>query len=150
MESFGKSRNFYQTSSIRISSLLLIYGLASIFILGGCATPSDLHQLSDQKLQKVSDRDLCEAYFYGQGENVRRELERRKLISETQWSTVHKNIVRKGMKECSVRAAWGAPEYTFAHTQSDRDKILVFQGDQAKIQVDIAEGRVKAVNRHSP
>lgn len=116
-------------------------------LLGGCATPPDLDNLSDQKIRKVSDRDLCEAYHYGRGENVRQELKRRKLIREAQWPSVDKNVVRQGMRECAVRAAWGAPNYTFASTDQDIDKTFVFRRNGRKIEVRIADGRVRSIER---
>lgn len=132
------------TRSLNLSFLIL--GL--VFFLVGCSfPPPDLNNLSDDQLQRVTDRNLCEAYFHGQGKNVREEIKRRALVPRMDWSFVEKNKVRDGMKECSVRASMGDPSVTRAKTDADPEQVFVYRRDDRRIEVELHHGRVRVVRR---
>ena len=132
-------------------SVFLWKGFVAVFVvvlMAGCAeAPPELQGLTAQEIQSVSARDLCEAYYYGQGSNVREELERRGLIPEADWPAVQKNIVRPGMRTCSVRAAWGAPNETVARTDAEVDLGMIYRRKGERIAVSLVDGRVTRMER---
>jgi hypothetical protein len=79
--------------------------------------------ISSQNYTSMSDLGLCSAFEEIRGcaqaplctvprherDNVRAELNRRKLIPAADWGNIEAGKVVRGMGHCSVLAAWGAP-----------------------------------------
>lgn len=129
-------------------TLLVLSGF--LFLTAGCAESPELDQLSGEELRRVSDRDLCEAYYYGRSEKVRGELNRRGLIPETDWRRVQRNRVRPGMRECSLLAAWGAPNNIIARTRADVDKVFVYDRKDRRTEVYVSDRRVERIREIEP
>lgn len=76
----------------------------------GCATTPD-------QLASKSDLDVCKTYGVFAngivwGETARQyktELERRNILSASEWQTVNSKQIQRGMSLCALYASWGRP-----------------------------------------
>ena len=89
----------------------------------GDASPTAAKAVVSQDYASLSDKELCSSFEAirrcaraplcsvpkYESEKVRSEIDRRKLIPATEWSTVEAGSVTRGMGYCAVLAAWGTP-----------------------------------------
>lgn len=128
------------------SCLIFVFGLT--FVLSACAFNAPEYQnYTEEQIRNLSDRDLCEGFFYGQADGVQNEIMRRHLIDEEDWNAVRRNQVYRGMTECAVRASLGNPVHTKARTSEDVDKLLIFNRKKGEMRVFISKNRVQRVRR---
>ncbi|TNF69985.1 MAG: hypothetical protein EP298_01295 [Gammaproteobacteria bacterium] len=84
---------------------------------------SNIQTMSSQQLLGVSNNNLCVAYYQNKPPQVKKEIERRGLISEDSastvwtWDDINSRQVKKGMSLCSVLAALGKPNSMTAGNQ---------------------------------
>jgi hypothetical protein len=102
----------------------------AILIMGafaGCqygdVNPNATKAVISQNYASLSDKDLCSSLDAirrcaraplcsvprYEGEKIRAEIDKRRLISATDWTTVESGSVTRGMSYCAVLAAWGTP-----------------------------------------
>ncbi|MCF6765278.1 hypothetical protein L3V82_05800 [Thiotrichales bacterium 19S3-7] len=84
---------------------------------------SNIQTMSSQQLLGVSNNNLCVAYYQNKPPLIKKEIERRGLISEDSaktvwsWDDINAHEVKKGMSLCSVLAALGKPSSMTAGNQ---------------------------------
>lgn len=130
-------RNFLRTTVV-----LLTLGL-----LAGCGGPAELANLSSDDIREVSERELCEAYYYGGADNVRNEINRRQLIREPRWNQVDARKVGPGMSECAVLASLGTPNRIEARTDRDTTKVLVYRTKERTLRVHLKNDRTEKIEK---
>jgi hypothetical protein len=96
-------------------------------LLAGCqygdVSPTAARAVVSQDYASLSDANLCSSFDAirrcaraplcsiprYEGEKVRAEIDRRKLIPATDWATAEAGSVTRGMGYCAVLVAWGTP-----------------------------------------
>ena len=74
-----------------------------IMLLFGCAgSPIVINSMSSEELSLQNSFSLCNAYQYKESEKVRAELERRKILSESEWRLIDSKYLQVGMSELSL------------------------------------------------
>ena len=94
----------------------------------------DYASLSDRQLcssfeaiRRCARAPLCSASRY-EGEKVRTEIDRRRLIPAVDWAMVDAGTVTRGMGQCAVVAAWGAPVFA---SDAGLTTTMVFDGGRS-------------------
>jgi len=91
-----------------------IFAIFIFFIAGSCigtyGSPAIVSMLDQKHLKEFDDYILCKAYGFSQSENVRRELENRKIFTILDWEVIDKKQVKIGMSVCALYASWGVPD----------------------------------------
>lgn len=64
-----------------------------------------INQLSAKDLRHINDDDLCSAYSSQSPARLRKEIERRKLVTTTDWLNIRHKRIKMGMSQCAVLMA---------------------------------------------
>jgi hypothetical protein len=112
-------------------------------VLAGCqygdVSPTAARAVITQDYASLGDRELCASFEAirrcaraplcsvprYEGERVRAEIDRRKLIPLTDWAAVEAGSVTRGMGYCAVLAAWGSP---IMASDAGQTTTMVFDG----------------------
>ncbi|MCF6767685.1 hypothetical protein L3V86_04820 [Thiotrichales bacterium 19S11-10] len=107
---------------------------------------SDIQTMSSQQLLGVSNNDLCVAYYQNKPPLIKKEIERRGLITESSvstvwaWDEIEKHEVKKGMSMCAVLASLGKPTSLilgdqFLELHYPMSIVILIKNDKGNYQV---------------
>ncbi len=141
---------------VRLAILILCVGFFS-----GCAGSSiRIASMSPEELQSVDETRLCSTYYYKANDNLANEISRRKLITESEWTSIKNKQISAGMKRCGVFAALGNPHMIMRKPIEGQKEVeaLVFPvgtgslyptySKQRAITVYLVDGVVTKVDRN--
>ena len=88
-----------------VKMLLPIFVLS---ILYGCAgSPMRIGSMSPEELRGVNQYNLCNAYHNNKDQEVRAELDRRNVLSKSEWSLIDSGYIQVGISELALTCLRG-------------------------------------------
>lgn len=132
----------YRVFTLSFGILFVVLGFVA------CANRAELADLDEEEIRRVDDRELCEAYYYGQADNVRYEINRRGLIPEARWSAVDAQKTSPGMRECAIYASLGTPDRIAAKTGTEKSKVFYYEKNDLTVRIFYENNRVSKIERN--
>jgi len=127
------------------AALILFFLMLPSGVTKASRPPSPLGPLTD-----LDSSSLCILFKTEPDKSVRNEIDRRKLISENDWSMIANQDVKVGMSLCALLAEKGPPVLIVRthepeadlSTDQHRDMIYVYGGDGVSLYYMIDKGLV--------
>jgi hypothetical protein len=109
--------------------------LAVVAALAACSSYSYLRvaRLNPAQMQKVSDAELCNAYFQARAEPmttqvpIREEMKARGILTEQEWQLVVQHRIGEGMSRLALIACWGYPKRMTRELAAPGDSLATAQ-----------------------